>query len=327
MNKELYEYFTTDNKSGKKCNEKWLSKNNEVIYKQIIDWCDSNKTLKDIEFKRKVYHFIHNQIEIPDCKVCKMEVKYRRLVQGYSDYCSESCVKKSEEYHKKWNESWKMNNSDGAHIKKRKETLKKKYGNDFKDFIKKVRTKSNLEKYGVENVFQIEKIKKKRKETLKNKYGTETFNNPDKTRITRIKNKTQLDDEQVSDFHSYKILVINRTNTIYRNNKQIINPKSKIRAKKQYHLDHIYSIKQGFKHKLPLSIITHPCNLHMIHYKENLIKQDQSWITLEELLKKIIQYETKIEVKQIHLQEEYNHVKQYASLLLEKFNRGYHDVT
>ena len=36
MDYELFEYFTTDNISGKKCNAKWLSKNNSDLYNSII---------------------------------------------------------------------------------------------------------------------------------------------------------------------------------------------------------------------------------------------------------------------------------------------------
>ena len=42
MRDDLFNYFTTDNISGKKCTEKWLSKNNIDLYNQIIDWCNLN---------------------------------------------------------------------------------------------------------------------------------------------------------------------------------------------------------------------------------------------------------------------------------------------
>ena len=320
MEKELYEYFTTDNKSGKKSNEKWISKNNESIYKIIINWCNLQPDLKNIEFKRKVYHYINKQTHIPSCKECGNEVKYKRLVDGYSEYCSDKCVKVSEDYHKKWKETWKKNNSDGKFIDKRNETLTEKYGSTFNNFIKEKRKQSNLKKYGVENVFQIDKIKKRRKETLKQKYGSENFNNTDKTRTTRIYNQTQIDDEKIDSFIDYKKIVTNRTNTIYRNNKKNINPKDLTRSIKQYHLDHIYSIKQGFLNNLPLSIITHPCNLHLIHYKVNLKKQDNCWISIEELLNRIINYNENIEIKQTKMREDYNSTKQIAQLLLNSLN-------
>ncbi len=55
--------------SGKKCTEKWLSKNNFDLYQLIIYWCSFNN-LKDIEFKRKVYHYINNLCQIPVCIEC-----------------------------------------------------------------------------------------------------------------------------------------------------------------------------------------------------------------------------------------------------------------
>ena len=67
---------------------------------------------------------------------CGKETKFHNLVKGFSKYCSISCVNKSEE-----------------HINKIKET--------------------NLEKYGVENVFQSEMIKDKIKKVMVDKYGVE----------------------------------------------------------------------------------------------------------------------------------------------------------
>ena len=79
MNQELFEYFTTDNISGKKCTEKWLSKNNTLLYQSIIDWCSTIEILNNIEFKQKVYHYISNIEEIPTCLNCKGVVKYFRI--------------------------------------------------------------------------------------------------------------------------------------------------------------------------------------------------------------------------------------------------------
>ncbi len=214
MRKDIYEYFITDNVSGKKCNENWISKNNTELYQSIIDWC-KDSILENIEFKRKVYHYIYNLKEIPKCKVCNSSVQYKRLIDGYSVYCSNKCVKNSEEYKNKWRNSWHENNEDGKTIQKRNETLEKKYGMNYINIIKDNRKKSMMKKYGVENPFQIEEVQIKRKYTLKEKYGSETYNNPDKTKETRISNKTQIDDSLITDFYSYKTIAINRTSTIY----------------------------------------------------------------------------------------------------------------
>ncbi len=57
----------------------------------------------------------------------------------------------------------------------------------------------------------------------------------------------------------------------------------------------------------------------MIHYKDNLIKQDNCWISLKELLKNIIEYNNDIRVNHKNLNEEYNNVKETAIKLLGRF--------
>jgi len=99
---------------------------------------------------------------------------------------------------------------------------------------------------------------------------------------------------------------------MYRNNQNLINPNNLKRSNKSYHIDHIFSIKQGFLINLPVEIVSHPCNLHMIHYKENLIKQDNCWIELNELLRKIISYEQELTFTHEHLRNKYSKVKEIS---------------
>lgn len=222
MKNDLFDYFTTDNISGKKCTEKWLSKNNYDLYKEIINWCDKFNTLKEIEFKRKVYHYIFETIHIPTCPTCGCELKYNRIKDGYQKYCSDKCVKSSNEYYQKWLSSINKNNKIKSNTK-RKETIINRYGSleNFYDKLMINRKNSILKKYGVEYNFQTEEFKNKRKKILKEKYGNEKFNNPNKTKNTRINNGTQISDDKTDNFNYYKRLTINRTYTIYRNNKQI----------------------------------------------------------------------------------------------------------
>ncbi len=316
MKEDLFNYFITDNKSGKKCTESWLSKNNFELCNKIINWCDINN-LSNLEFKRKVYHYVSNCIEIPVCLNCQKEVKYKRFIDGYQKYCSSFCQNNCKIAKGKWLESWKNGNSNNEHIINRNKTILEKYGNfeEYKSYLQKSVKKTCLEKYGVEYVTQTNFYKEKRKEVLLEKYGDDKFNNPDKTRTTRIKNGTQINDEVIEGFSDYKKVVMNRTITIYRNNKIIINPKNLKRSKKEYHIDHLFSIKQGFLQNIPIEIITHPCNLQMIYYKDNLKKQDECWITKDELLNNIISYDKNIEFKHEYLKESYSNIIEIAKSL------------
>lgn len=317
MREYLFNYFTTDNISGKKCTERWLSKNNLELFNQIVDWCDKNY-LKDLEFKRKVFHYVTNNTEIPVCLNCSKKVKYKRLKDGYQTYCSSICQNSCNIAKDNWLRSWKKGNSNNEHIVSRNKTILEKYGNmeEYNKHIQNSIKETCLEKYGVEYVTQTDFYKEKRKDVLREKYGSETYNNPDKTRKTRIENKTQISGDIINDFIDYKKIVVNRTITIYRNNEDIINPEKFKRSKKDYHIDHLFSIKQGFLEDLPIEIISHPCNLHMIFYKDNLKKQDECWITKEELLSNIITYENNINFKQKFLKEKYLNVADLAKKLL-----------
>jgi len=322
MRDDLFNYFTTDNISGKKCTEKWLSKNNIDLYNQIIDWCNLN-SLEFLEFKRKVFHYITNCNKIPVCLNCNKEVKYRRLRDGYQPYCSSLCQNSCSISKENWLKSWKKGNSNNEHIDKRNITILEKYG-DLESYViytnnKKV--ESCLKKHGVEYVTQTDFYKERRKKTLNEKYGSENYNNPNKTKETRIYNGTQINDDYIKDFISYKKIATNRTMTMYRNNIQFINPNSLKRGIKLYHVDHKFSLKQGYLIGLPIEVITHPVNLEMIHHKDNLIKQDNCSISIQDLLNNIIKFEDNLYFTNNELMEKYKSVKDISEKLLKEINQ------
>lgn len=320
MREDLFIYFTTDNISGKKCTEKWLSKNNVELYNKIVNWSNI-EPIKDLEFKCKIYHYIHNSYIIPTCLKCNKKVKYKRLKDGYQLYCSSKCQNSCDISKEKWKNSWMKGNSNNEHIVSRNKTILDKYNDleTYKNYVNEIKIKSSLDKYGVEYVMQTESYKEKRKETLKQKYGSEKYNNPSKTKETRIRNGSQIDENNIKDFLDYKKIVTNRTMTIYRNNKEIINPNNLKRGIKSYHIDHKFSLKQGYLYELPIEIITHPVNLEMIYYKDNLVKQDNCSITIEELLNSIIKFEDELKFTNNELKEKYSLVKSTSTILLEKF--------
>lgn len=116
-----------------------------------------------------------------------------------------------------------------------------------------------------------------------------------------------------------KKIVTNRTNTIYRNNKNLINPNNLLQGVKEYHLDHKFSIKQGFLNNIPIEIITHPCNLYMMWWEDNLKKQDNCDITIIKLFENIKKYKYGIEVKHSSLNDIYN--KENLFKIIEKYDK------
>lgn len=65
--------------------------------------------------------------------------------------------------------------------------------------------------------------------------------------------------------------------------KSYINPKNLKRGWKNNHIDHIYSISEGFKKKIDPFLISHPCNLQMLKAKDNKKKNLKCAHTFEEL--------------------------------------------
>lgn len=57
-----------------------------------------------------------------------------------------------------------------------------------------------------------------------------------------------------------------------------------------FHVDHIYSIADGFRNKVSPLILSHPANLRILEAKKNSSKGPKSDITLDELLIRIKEY-------------------------------------
>lgn len=115
-----------------------LFQTNEIAIKACNDWCKKyNLTIEDL--RTRYLHWFRNIKEIPKCPICKTELSMNKG-NKYSKYCSANCSSKDPNVKKKIQESVE---------------------------------KSNLEKYGVKNVFQSDIIKNKIKETFLKKYGVE----------------------------------------------------------------------------------------------------------------------------------------------------------
>jgi hypothetical protein len=171
-----FSFFITDNKSGYKTQEKWLSRNHPDLYVKIINY--SKDLNLNLNFKEKIWFYYNNLTERPKCKTCGREVKFRnRFDKPYGDFCSLNCINTNKE----------------EMVKRQKETFQKKYKIDFypqhKDFLKKQR-QTKLLRYGDENYNNSRKMintkftiygsenycnHEKYVETCKKKYGIENF--------------------------------------------------------------------------------------------------------------------------------------------------------
>jgi len=163
------------------------------------------------------------------------------------------------------------------------------YNTTKKDLMKKNRLSATKEKYGVDNVFQLEFVKDKMKETCLSKYGFEHYHQneqvKEKEKQSRIKKGTQIPDDKLTDFelyrkkvrnytHKYKKILYNNWNGLdFYDNENIIEYK-KLHYNNDFypHVDHKVSIFEGFKNKIDPSIIGNIDNLCITKRINNLSK-------------------------------------------------------
>ena len=84
-------------------------------------------------------------------------------------------------------------------------------------------------------------------------------------------------------FFRYEFNVNTITEITYKKYKDVINP-SNIKRGRKFHLDHKYSISQGYKDNINSKIIGSYVNLEIISAYDNCSKQEKCSITKEELL-------------------------------------------
>jgi hypothetical protein len=92
--------------------------------------------------------------------------------------------------------------------------------------------------------------------------------------------------EEIERFETYSKMVRSLTRFTFNKNKNLIDPNGlKDLDSKNHHIDHIYSISDGFINNIEPKIIASVNNLRVIKKDENLKKGKKSELTLEKLLK------------------------------------------
>lgn len=111
----------------------------------------------------------------------------------------------------------------------------------------------------------------------------------DKMIETMVRNGITVEPHKWEDFYQYKISCWRYTRRTWVNYKHILNPDNKKRTRVDlyedaYHLDHKFSLLEGFKNNIDPKIIGSRYNLELIPAKENTQKQANCSITKEELM-------------------------------------------
>jgi hypothetical protein len=220
-------FFLSDNKSGIKTKEDFIKKNHIDIFENIVFFIEKNNLSNDLTFKEKIFLFINNIDEQPKCNNCGKELKFKKsLKEGYGSFCSIKC-----------------NNQSKKQKEKIKNTFNKKYGGHpmSSQIVKDKVKKTNLEKYGVDNIFKdseyiikktkeklgvsnpnkLNHVKEKKRVTNNERYGVDTnlllCHNREKNLKSKLKkfNKKYKSLNIINDRGNYVSLGCDKCNNIY----------------------------------------------------------------------------------------------------------------
>jgi hypothetical protein len=180
-----------------------------------------------------------------------------------------------------------------AVLNKGYQTNLSKYGSKTPASSESVRKKmqdTNIDRYGVENASSLESVKQIRREKALAEYGVDNVSKSESikkliadrkteywTNVYKIKQFTSegLTREQYGRrCHQY-------ADTQYFRHQQQIDPDSK--RSKHWHVDHIYSVTDGFLNDVPINVISDISNLRLISDKDNYKKHKKSDKSLEQL--------------------------------------------
>lgn len=143
---------------------------------------------------------------------------------------------------------------------------------------------------GVDNASQLDSVKQKKKETCLKNYGVEHYSQSTNGKIIWSNKRTTYwnDVYENKNFTSdkltrkqYKNRAMQYADTQYKRYQHIIDPDC-LRSR-TYHLEHIFSLTDGFLNDVPINIISDISNLRMLPSNENYKKHSSSHKTLEEL--------------------------------------------
>lgn len=235
-----------------------------------------------------------------NCEICNKKTQYINFIAGYNPYCSRSCgakafrqrlknnpVKHAQYIKKLSSNSKRMHANMSAEEKMRRsqhlsevnkkansiltpEERKHKRGwmnklteQEKKDFIRNVMTKTGCHLWWKTSTDEEkQKVFKKRADT---------------------KNQNSSNNLIYNEFLKYRNSVTVLTKRTYKKFKSEINPHNlqRRRGSSGYHLDHKYSVFEGFINNVAPEIISNKHNLQMLSGSENISKGITCSITLE----------------------------------------------
>lgn len=168
-----------------------------------------------------------------------------------------------------------------------------KYGSKTPAGAESVREKmraTTIDRYGVENASSLDSVKQIRREKALAKYGVDNVSKADS--VKRVISEKRSDYwDRVYENKKFTIDGMSRdqysrrchqyAETQYYRHQQQIDPEGK--RSKHWHVDHIFSVTDGFLNDVPINVISDISNLRLISDTENYAKHKKSEKTLEKL--------------------------------------------
>jgi hypothetical protein len=257
--KHILEKLISNDTSYNKSITRYLSKTHPDLWKEILEV--TSFLPKDAKPKQRVWHILNDKYVIELCPITKEPLRwnekdYRRFSsieaknKGVGKIISKSTTgnhwrQKDPEKSIKANEKFSKGFREGEH--KPWEDRNR----DYKASLAAAR-KTWIEKYGVDNPSKHPTIKQKLSDRNKE---WQALNAKDKSLLEIYYSSVRLE-----------------TNKSWHNNFYKINGEGVNRRSRELHLDHIYSIAEGFKNDIPPEVIGHWTNLRLIPKIDNSSK-------------------------------------------------------
>lgn len=180
-----------------------------------------------------------------------------------------------------------------AVLEKGYNTNQQKYGGKQPAASSEVRDRmqeTSKERYGVANASSSPLIKEKRKKVLNERYGVSNAAHIPEARakISSHANERWATVYQGKEFTAegltrkqYSARAGQYADTQYQRHKHWLDPENK--RGKHWHVDHIYSVTDGFLNNVSIDVISDITNLRLISDKENYAKNRHSHKSLDQL--------------------------------------------
>jgi hypothetical protein len=145
--------------NGNRLRESFFNKNHPDILEEILSFCSIN--LSHLSFNQKLWHWVNDFQQEYLCKCGNKTTFNKNWKDGWRKYCSAKCSA-----------------TESTTKEKRKKTNLEKWGVDNvakAEQVKNKQAETNLERYGTKSSAQNEEVKKKYNQTISEKYGVDNY--------------------------------------------------------------------------------------------------------------------------------------------------------